>query len=75
VFEERRRQREENVPQSFIEFEAFADRLKDREARDRKTTRAAIEPSADEVKQFLQDELALRPDVTKQEPVVQQPPA
>jgi hypothetical protein len=63
IVEERRQRAEQNSPVCFIQFEAFAERLKDREARELKTSRAAIEPGADEINRFLHDELALKPEV------------
>jgi hypothetical protein len=63
VFQEREKHREQNLPESFTEFEAFADRCYSREAQERKMSRATIEPGANEADRFLRDELALRPDV------------
>jgi hypothetical protein len=59
IFDERSKQREDNEAMSFTEFEAFAERLKDQEAKERKKARAAIETSADEVRLFLSEEAAL----------------
>jgi hypothetical protein len=59
IFEERREQREENGALSFTEFEKFAERLMEQEAKKRKKARATIEPGAGDVQKFLKDEAAL----------------
>lgn len=53
--------KEDAAPDYYDEFERFADKLYDRDAREHKTTRAAIEPTADETRDFLEDEKRLAP--------------
>ncbi len=61
IFAERQKQREDTEPISFIEFEKFADKLMERESTERKKARSAIEPSAEDIRQFLSEETALGP--------------
>ncbi len=61
IFAERHKQREDNEPMSFTEFEKFADKLIEREATARKKARSAIEPNADDIRQFLCEEALLCP--------------
>jgi hypothetical protein len=60
ILEERKKQREYGVPQSFTEFQALADRFYERDAKEQHTTRTALEPGSEDVEQFLREESALR---------------
>lgn len=65
AFQERDKQREHVVALTLTEFEAFAGRLYDREARERHKERAGVEPTSTEINTFLTEELALNPEESK----------